>query len=330
MNEVDVGQPATGPAPERVGDRLRAAREAQGLTLAEIAQRTRVPLRHLQSIEASDYAALPSPTYAVGFARAYARALGMDEVATAQAIRGELQHVVRPPEYEPYEAADPARVPSRGLAIVGLGMAIAILVLVGLWYGTDLFRGDTGGGPVTTAEVPAAAPPATGTPPEAAPAAAAPRQVTLTAGENEVWMRVYDANNDTLYLGTLAPGASFDVPPAANRPMINVGRPDQLIVKVDGQAVPPLGDGKRAIKDVPVDAASIAARLAGAPQSASTPTATATTAGDDGSLAVVRTADRSRAAPSPDSRRSPLTETQRANIDAAANPPAATNSADAP
>ena len=322
MNEVDVGQPATGPAPERVGDRLRAAREAQGLTLAEIAQRTRVPLRHLQSIETSDYAALPSPTYAVGFARAYARALGMDEVATAQSIRGELQHVVRPPEYEPYETADPARVPSRGLAIVGLGVAIAILVLVGLWYGTDLFRGQAGGGPVTTAEVPAAAPPVTVTPPAATPAAATPRQVTLTAGEDEVWMRVYDAENDTLYLGTLAPGASFDVPPGANRPMINVGRPDQLVVKVDGQAVPPLGDGKRAIKNVPVDAASIAARLSGAPQPA--PTATATASSDEGE----RTAARRESVPP--RRRPVLTETQRANIDAAANPPPPTNSADAP
>jgi transcriptional regulator with XRE-family HTH domain len=328
MNEVDAGQPATAPAPEHAGDRLRAAREAQGLTLAEIAQRTRVPLRHLQSIEASDYAALPSPTYAVGFARAYARALGMDEVATAQAIRGELQHVVRPPEYEPYETPDPARVPSRGLAIVGLGVAIAILVLVGLWYGTDLFRGGATGGAVTTAEVPAAAPPITTTPPEATPAAATPRQVTLTAGEDEVWMRVYDANNDTLYLGTLAPGASFDVPPTANRPMINVGRPDQLIVKVDGQAVPPLGDGKRAIKDVAVDAVSIAARLSGGPQPTPSASPTASSSSDDDAPRA-RTAASSTPRPRP-SARSALSETQRANLAAAENPPAASNTADTP
>jgi cytoskeletal protein RodZ len=46
------------------------------MSLAEIGARTRVPLRHLEAIEASNYGALPSPTYAVGFVRAYARALG--------------------------------------------------------------------------------------------------------------------------------------------------------------------------------------------------------------------------------------------------------------
>ena len=315
MNEVEPGQSAATPAPERAGDRLRAARDARGLTLAEIAQRTRVPLRHLSAIEEGNYAALPSPTYAVGFARAHARAVGLNEVTVAQEVRGELRHVERPPEYEPYETADPARVPSRGVAVIGLGLALAILILVGLWYGTDLFRGGDGSGPVTTAAVPAAAPPAAAAP-MTGPIAAAPRQVTLTAGENEVWMRVYDAANATLYLGTLAPGASFDVPPAANRPMINVGRPDELIVKVDGQAVPPLGDGRRAIKDVPVDAASIAARLSGAP----TPSGLS-----DAARATASGGDAARSRPSP-----ALTETQRANIDSARNPPIGGNVTDLP
>ena len=48
-----------------------------------MAARTRVPLRHLEAIEQGAYEALPSQTYAVGFARAYARAVGLDEVATA-------------------------------------------------------------------------------------------------------------------------------------------------------------------------------------------------------------------------------------------------------
>lgn len=262
MNEVEPDQPVAASAAERVGDRLRAARTAAGLSLAEVAERTRVPLRHLQAIEGSDFAALPSPTYALGFARAYARAVGLDEVKVARDVRGELGKLDRAPEYVPYETADPNRVPSRGVAILGLGAALAILILVGLWYGTDLFRGDAGGDGTRLAT---AATPATVTAPLTSQTPAAARQVTLTAGANEVWMRVYDANDDTLYLGTLASGAKFDVPPAASRPMINVGRPDQLQVTLDGRAVPPLGDGRRAIKDVPVDAASIAARLTGGP-----------------------------------------------------------------
>ena len=168
MNEVD-GRPDTATAPAPGGtpaSRLRAAREAQGLTLAEIAQRTRVPLAAppVDRGERLCRRCRRRPTRSGSRAR-YARALGMDEVAIAQrGPRRAASTVVRPPEYEPYETPDPARVPSRGLAIVGLGVAIAILVLVGLWYGTDLFRGGATGGAVTTAEVPAAAPPITTTP----------------------------------------------------------------------------------------------------------------------------------------------------------------------
>lgn len=365
MNEVEPGKPAAtlspalGPAlaPERVGARLRQGREALGLSIAEVGQRTRVPLRHLEAIEATDFAALPSPTYAIGFARAYARAVGLDDVEIARDVRAEVAKIQRPPEYEPYETADPARVPSRGVAIVGLGLAVAILVLVGLWYGTDLFRGAA---PVTTAALPAPAPSAAATPTPVP----APRQVALTAGADEVWMRVYDANDQTLYLGTLQPGQTFNVPPTAIRPMINVGRPDQLQVTVDGRAVPPLGDGSRAIKDVPVDAAAMAARLEGAPAPGpsgitpatpgpvvaapvvagppaatpaptptptptatrtptptASPTRTPTRTAAQTRLPAARRANASPTRPRPRATRRVLTETQRANLESAANPP---------
>jgi cytoskeleton protein RodZ len=304
MDEVDTGQAA----PERAGDVLRTAREAQGLSLADVAARTRVPLRHLQAIDASDYAGLPSPTYAVGFGKAYARAIGADEVRIAQMVRSDVAKLGRRmPQYEPYTMTDPARVPSRGVAVVALGLALAVLILVGLWYGTGWFRArDTGGasGPATVATVPAAVP-------VAAPVPAAPidGQVTLTATD-EVWMRVYDADNKTLYLGTMKAGEKFDVPAGANNPMINVGRPDKLIVTLNGSSVPALGTGERAIKDVRVGSAAIAARLTGTPE----PQATPTRASSRGS----RPSERSRPKP-----RRVLTETQRANLQSAANPPPA-------
>ena len=262
MDEVETGQIAA-PAPERAGDVLRIAREAQGLTLADVAARTRVPLRHLEAIDASDYAGLPSPTYAVGFGRAYARAIGADEVAIANMVRADVAKLGRrTPEYEPYTMTDPARVPSRGVAVVALGLALAVLILVGLWYGSDWFQArDTGGasGPTTVAAVPA--PAVSVAVPKPVPTGG---QVTLAATD-EVWMRVYDADNKTLYLGTMKPGEKFDVPAGAKDPMINVGRPDKLTVTLNGSNVPPLGTGERAIKDVKVGSAAIAARLAAAP-----------------------------------------------------------------
>ncbi|RMB36906.1 cytoskeletal protein RodZ [Sphingomonas sp. PP-F2F-G114-C0414] len=311
MDEVEPGQNAV-PAPtERAGDILRTAREAQGLSVADIATRTRVPLRHLEAIEASDYSVLPSATYAIGFARAYARAVGVDEVRIAQMVREDVAKLGRrTPEYEPYEMTDPSRVPSRGITIVALGIAIAVLVLVGLWYGTDMFRGSrTSPADVSVAQVPAA--PAAKTA-QSVPSAPTPAngQVTLTASD-EVWMRIYDADNKTLYLGTMKPGEKFDVPREAKDPKINIGRADKLAVTLNGAAAPALGTGERAIKDVPVGATAIAARIAGTPEPQDTPTASSATT------------ERSRSR-RPNTLRRPLSETQRANLDSAETPARAT------
>jgi transcriptional regulator with XRE-family HTH domain len=288
MNDV---QPGDTPASERVGDRLRRAREAQDLSLAELGQRTRIPLRHLEAIEATDFGALPSPTYAVGFARAHARAVGVDEVEVAQAVRGELARVPRAPQYAPYETADPDRVPSRGVATIGAGLALAFLILAGLWYATDLFRPGPGSNAGTMVAAPVAAPTAPLPAPVVTPTV---QQVRLAAGDTEVWLRVYDAANKTLYLGTLKPGEGFDVPPGADGPRINVGRPDQLRITLNGSALPPLGDGSRPIKDVKVDAASLAARAGG---NAATPAAAVPDA-----AALTTPADQSPSQPVTDNR----------------------------
>ena len=315
MDEVETGQNAAPAQPERAGDILRKAREAQGLTVADIATRTRVPLRHLEAIEASDYSTLPSSTYAVGFSRAYARAMGIDEVQIANIVRSDVAKLgSKKPEYEPYEMTDPSRVPSRGLAIVALGIAIAVLVLVGLWYGTDMFRGSSNASITTPVAETAPNPAAQTAQPVPAPATPANGQVTLTASD-EVWMRVYDADNKTLYLGTMKPGEKFDVPKDAKDPKINIGRADKLAVTLNGAAAPALGTGERAIKDVSVGASAIVARIAGTPEPQATPTATEATS--------TRSPERSRTASRPRTSRRALSETQRANLDAAANPPPA-------
>ena len=55
-----------------VGERLRVAREGKGLSLEDVAAQTRIPQRHLESIETADWDKLPAPTYTVGFAKRWA------------------------------------------------------------------------------------------------------------------------------------------------------------------------------------------------------------------------------------------------------------------
>nr|MBA3834973.1 helix-turn-helix domain-containing protein [Sphingomonas sp.] len=61
-----------------VGERLRAAREEKGFSLEDIAAETRIPRRHLQSLESGAWDKLPAPTYSIGFAKSYAGSVGLD------------------------------------------------------------------------------------------------------------------------------------------------------------------------------------------------------------------------------------------------------------
>jgi cytoskeleton protein RodZ len=72
---------------ESVGVRLMRAREGAGMSRAQLAAITRIPERHLAAIEVGDFAALPGLTYAVGFSRSYAKALGLDETGIAAGYR---------------------------------------------------------------------------------------------------------------------------------------------------------------------------------------------------------------------------------------------------
>jgi cytoskeletal protein RodZ len=246
----------------KAGERLRQAREAQGLDLAEVAARTRIPQRHLAAIETSDFSQLPSTTYAMGFGRSYARAVGLDEVALARDLRRELdvsyQRREPKPDLQPHA---PPRLPSRGLANGGLIAVGVILLLLAIWFGTSLLRGDdsppaqqaTAESELGVMPVPAAAPVA------ATPGPVAGSQVTLAATD-EVWVRVYDAAGKTLMQKTMAAGERYDVPADANGPMINVGRPDKLTVTINGSSVAPLGSGARPIKDIGISAQALRAR----------------------------------------------------------------------
>jgi transcriptional regulator with XRE-family HTH domain len=118
--ELETGAVASDAQASTPGAKLRAAREAQGLSIQDVATRTRIAQRQLEAIERDDYSALPGIPYAVGFARAYARSIGLDEVAIAADVRNAVHNSdLGANRYEAFEPADPARVPSRALAWTG-------------------------------------------------------------------------------------------------------------------------------------------------------------------------------------------------------------------
>ncbi len=258
--------------PATVGEKLRAAREAQKLELSEVASRTRIPQRHLEAIENGNYTGLPSLTYAMGFAKSYARAVGADEVAIGHQLREELgDRPERPAAPPPYDFNERSRVPSSGIAWVGAIVAILVLIGVGLWYGTDLFRGAAPADePVaienlTAGNAAAAAP---------TPAAVAGGQVTLVAIDT-VWLRVSDANGKRLFEKEMATGERYDVPADADRPRVRTGRPDRLQVLINGSNVAPLGTG---VETIETDVSATALQARGQPGGPGEATAGNTTA----------------------------------------------------
>ena len=99
-----------------VGERLRVAREEKGLSLEDIAAQTRIPQRHLESIEVAQWDKLPAPTYTTGFAKSYATAVGLDRTEIGEQLRAEMGGSRSPnTAAEVFEPADPARTMPKSL-----------------------------------------------------------------------------------------------------------------------------------------------------------------------------------------------------------------------
>jgi cytoskeleton protein RodZ len=80
-----------------LGEELRHKREQRGITLAEIADATRIGTRFLKAIETNNFSTLPGGIFTRSFIRAYAKHVGMNE---DEAIGLYLQQIAEPSEGE--------------------------------------------------------------------------------------------------------------------------------------------------------------------------------------------------------------------------------------
>jgi len=203
------------------GGRLRAAREAAGLTLVDLAGETKIPVRMLTLIEAGDYAALPAKAYATGFSRTYARALGLDENEILAEVRRELGQVDHgetrlAPAFEP---GDPARVPTArfawAAAVAALAVLVAGLVLWRSYYAPAVTLPPLTEPPPPRAVAAPARAPVVVVP--LAPASGAPVAAELATGAAPVAPVVAAApKHSQAKSGAAAPGAAPAPAPSAN------------------------------------------------------------------------------------------------------------------
>jgi transcriptional regulator with XRE-family HTH domain len=247
-----------------IGEQLRRAREAKGMSLDDIANRTRIPIRHLQNIEREEWEALPAATYAVGFTRNYANAVGLDGATLARELREQIggpSHRAAAPEY--YAQADPARVPPKSLVFAAIFLAILIAGYL-LWRST--LDGGTNAVPPLDIPVEQAPPAAPSRPAPPPPQAAAGQPVTLVA-TGEVWLRITEGpTGATLYSGIMAANDRYQLPASAQHPMIHTGRPQNLRASVGASDLGPLGPIEQTV-DLSLRPEDLAARAQAAPPS---------------------------------------------------------------
>jgi len=270
MADEDVAPEQGELAITRTGDRLRLAREAAGLSLADVATRTRITQRHLAAIEKSDFSELPGRTYVTGFARAYARAVDLPEAEIGTALRRELEEDAygARPLYEAYELTDPARLPTARLTWTLVIITLLLASAYGVWRFLSvepdeaLIAAQNRAADASEAPQNDAAPATkTGTAGQATVAADAP--VVLT-GVTEVWIGFDDAKGKTENWRTLDAGETYQVPPAyIEQFTLRTSIPQALKVTVGGRDVGPIGAPDTLVKNVSLKPADLVARAEG-------------------------------------------------------------------
>lgn len=121
-----------------VGQALRDAREAQGITLDAVAQRLHLMQRQVEAMETDDFESLGQPVFARGFVRNYARLLGLAPEALLASMVGApaetavVSHVATP--------APRSWLTSPWLILLLLGLLLMVTVPVALylWLNSDV------------------------------------------------------------------------------------------------------------------------------------------------------------------------------------------------
>ncbi|MDI6623489.1 MAG: helix-turn-helix domain-containing protein [Brevundimonas sp.] len=110
-----------------LGDGLRIARTHSGRSLAELSSITRVPARYLTALEQNDFSVLPNRVFSIGYVRAYAGALGLDEQLAVERFKREAPDPSVPLQPPVGVAFEEVKRYSPRLIAAGLALVLAVV-----------------------------------------------------------------------------------------------------------------------------------------------------------------------------------------------------------
>lgn len=119
--------------PQGIGERLRKAREEAGLSVADVGQRLKMPVRVVESLEAEDWGRLGAPVFVRGQLRSYARLLRLpvDEVVQVPELAPVAATELKPRSYTPRMQRFAEQASRRAVYIV-----LTLAILVPVWVAT--------------------------------------------------------------------------------------------------------------------------------------------------------------------------------------------------
>lgn len=277
-----------------VGQLLRTRRIERGLSIADIAAETRISARYLSALEDDQHEMLPPLTFSLGFVKNYAKALGLSSELVGNQFKAETSRFGVAEQAHFPEPMGDSKIPSRGLAVAGVVVVVA--VLGGWWAWTSGLVGaiapteDDMTAVAGTTDGPSAESPdlaISATPPEAE-AVSAPQQAavvpadeaTLRAEEQataaarvinngpiilkaleDSWVRISDGTSGAVKIGVMKAGETYRVPALPGLKLMT-GNAGALEVTVGTTVLPSMGGPGEVVKDLELTPAGLQAYLA--------------------------------------------------------------------
>jgi len=126
---------------ENIGQELKARRVKRGESLAHVSNTTRIPVPHLQAIEALDKDNLPAMGYALGYLRSYAKEMGVSGSEAVKRFKADLagKDAVLA-QVRTHQGPKPSIKPRPMALPKGLFSGLAVSLFAGslaLWFGVQ-------------------------------------------------------------------------------------------------------------------------------------------------------------------------------------------------